>query len=95
MWRNILVSCVFVLTAVPTLTLSPRAGATTRRVANNGVDSASCGTSANPCRSITQAIANAADGDRIVVGPGTYGDLNNDGVLGNSPGEENPGFPGA
>ena len=63
-------------------------------MANNGVDSASCGTSTNPCRSITQAIANAADGDRIVVGPGTYGDLNNDGVLGNSPGEENPGFPG-
>jgi hypothetical protein len=94
MWRNISRRCVFVLTALASLTFAPRAGATTWRVANNGVDSTSCGTSANPCRSITQAIANASGGDKIVVGPGTYGDLNSDGILGDSPGEENPGVVG-
>lgn len=57
------------------------------QVATNGLDSATCGVPPNPCRSITQAIANAADGDTILVRPGLYGDLNNDGVLG-GPGEE-------
>jgi hypothetical protein len=101
MWRNFLsernrlgAMCVSLLAAVIALALSPQAGATTWKVANNGVDSASCGASANPCRSITQVIANASDGDKIVVGPGTYGDLNNDGILGDSPGEENPGVVG-
>lgn len=41
-------------------------------VGNNGVDGAGCGTRASPCRSISQAIANATDGDKIVVGPGRY-----------------------
>ncbi len=59
-------------------------------VANNGLDSASCGLLASPCRSLTQAIANASANDRIIVGPGRYGDLNEDRILGNSPGEENP-----
>jgi Right handed beta helix region len=56
-------------------------------VATNGLDSATCGPFATPCRSITQAIANAADGDTVLVRPGLYGDLNNDGALG-GPGEE-------
>jgi len=48
-------------------------------VANDGVDSTSCGTSrTTQCRSITQAIKNAADGDTIEVGAGRYGDLNGD-----------------
>jgi len=63
--------------------------AATRHVEITGVDGPSCGSKASPCRSIGQAIANATDGDSVVVGPGVYGDLNGDGVLGAS-GEENP-----
>lgn len=63
------------------------AGAVTLHVQNNGVDSATCGTVAAPCRSITRAIANSVPKDRILVGPGRYGDLNGNGVLG-EPGEE-------
>ena len=39
-------------------------------VENNGVDSASCGAVTQPCRSISQAITNASDGDTVTVGPG-------------------------
>ena len=42
-----------------------------------------------PCRSISRGIANAADGDTIVVGPGRYGDLDRDGTL-SEPNEEGP-----
>jgi len=56
-------------------------------VGNNGLDSDSCGSSETPCRSITQAIANASPGDLIVVGPGRYGDVDNDGDL-DDPGDE-------
>src|SRR5262249_23241391 len=41
-----------------------------------GVDSPTCGTKAAPCRSLSQAIANASPGDTILAGPGFYGDLN-------------------
>jgi len=47
--------------------------AATLHVENNGIDSPSCGAVTEPCRSISQAIANATDGDKIVVGPGRYG----------------------
>jgi parallel beta-helix repeat protein len=56
--------------------------ATTLNVANNGVDSSSCGGKDLPCRSISQAIANASPDDTIVVGPGRYGDLNGNGIFG-------------
>jgi hypothetical protein len=56
-------------------------------VANNGLDSLTCGAKAHPCRSIGRAIANANAGDTLLVGPGRYGDLNNNGVFG-EPGEE-------
>src|SRR5215510_6400286 len=59
----------------------------TVHVANNGVDSGSCGTFANPCRSITRGMQVAAAGDTVLVRPGRYGDLNRDGQLG-GPGEE-------
>jgi parallel beta-helix repeat protein len=55
--------------------------------ANNGLDSPACGAISDPCRTITQAIANAVDGDTIVAKPGRYGELDNDGALG-SMGEE-------
>jgi parallel beta-helix repeat protein len=59
----------------------------TWRVANNGVDDSTCGGVRNPCRSISQAIANATAGDTILVGPGRYGDLNGDGDF-DDPGDE-------
>jgi hypothetical protein len=57
------------------------------QVANNGLDSATCGSRAAPCRSIGRGIERAAAGDTVLVGPGKYGDLNEDGLLG-GPGEE-------
>ena len=69
------------------LWLASSAYAATLHVSNRGTDGPSCGSTANRCRSITQAIANAAPGDTIMVGPGRYGDLDSDGVLG-EPGEE-------
>jgi parallel beta-helix repeat protein len=56
-------------------------------VANDGVDSINCGSRSSQCRSISQAIDNAIDGDRIAVGTGLYGDLNGDGTM-SGPGEE-------
>ncbi|MBI3661315.1 hypothetical protein HY230_12700, partial [Candidatus Acetothermia bacterium] len=56
-------------------------------MANYGVDASGCGTITLPCRSISHAIALASDRDRIIVGPGHYGDLNRDGDFEDS-GEE-------
>lgn len=43
------------------------------RVSSNGTDSATCGGGGEaPCRTIAQAVTNAADGDAILVGPGAY-----------------------
>jgi parallel beta-helix repeat protein len=63
------------------------ADAGTWYVATNGVDREACGTTAEPCRSIRQAIVLASAGDTIVVGPGRYGDLNGNGIFGEA-GEE-------
>jgi hypothetical protein len=60
-------------------------------VQNNGVDGASCGTQAAPCRSITRALAVAAPGATIHVGPGRYGDLNRNGEF--DSGDEGPPQP--
>jgi len=54
------------------LALAPAVQAGTVHVANNGLDSGSCGTKADPCRSITQGIKNAGLGDHVTVGPGAY-----------------------
>lgn len=63
------------------LMASPQNSSTrTLYVANNALDSATCGSSNKPCRSISRAIANARNGDRIIVRPGRYGDLNSDGI---------------
>src|SRR5262245_14686348 len=72
---------------VAAIALAAPANAATLRVANNGVDGAGCGTTTSPCRSLSRAIANAVAGDRIIVGPGRYGDLDRDGTFGES-GEE-------
>jgi hypothetical protein len=64
--------------------------AKTLAVAVSGTDDAGCGGKTTPCRSLARAIANAAAGDSIVVGPGRYGDLDGDGVLGETGEEPSP-----
>ena len=56
-------------------------------VTNASQDNIECGSISQPCRSISQAINNAEAGDHIMVGPGIYGDINNDGDF-DDPGEE-------
>lgn len=75
------------LTAVITLGACAVADAAVWHVANNGVDAPLCGSRNAPCRSISAAIARAEAGDRIVVGPGRYGDVNGDGDF-DDPGDE-------
>ena len=65
-----------------------RSNAATVYVANDGKDGASCGTEPLPCRSLSAAVARASDGDTVEVGPGRYGDLDGNGALGNTAGEE-------
>jgi hypothetical protein len=64
------------------------AAAATLRVAAYGSDSGACGSNF-PCRSISQAIENAASGDTIYVGPGHYGDVSGNGDFA-GPGDEHP-----
>lgn len=100
--RNILVWVWLVAGVLVTVGIEERARATNQgdvlHVANNGMDSLVCGSKANPCRSISQAITNASAGNTLLVGPGRYGDLNRDGDF-DDPGEEaarlNCGFTGA
>jgi hypothetical protein len=82
-------SCVLTFATLITMAALPatEAMSATRYVANHGVDSGACGSSTDPCRSITQAITNAGAGDTVSVGPGLYGDVDGDGVLGEA-GEE-------
>jgi hypothetical protein len=64
-------------------------------VADVGVDGPACGLTASAaCRSIGQAIELATAGDTIIVGPGRYGDLNGNQVLGET-GEERGSDSGA
>jgi len=61
--------------------------------ANDGIDNTDCGPEGKlPCRSISRAIAHASAGDKIIVGPGMYGDINRDGTVNPSgdSGEEAP-----
>jgi hypothetical protein len=69
--------CAFriVIAAALLCALGASAEGATFSVANNGIDGPTCGPKASPCRSISQAIVNAAAGDKIVVGPGRYGVL--------------------
>ena len=64
----------------------------TLHVENNGMDSAVCGSAISPCRSISRAITNASEGDRVVVGPGRYGDLNRNGTVESGEEAAEPGF---
>ena len=57
------------------------AGAATVYVANTGSDGAACGTVSSPCRTINQGVVVASNGDRVVVQPGVYGDVDGDGFF--------------
>lgn len=84
--RDYLLPVLLIVAALGAL-VATSAEAATVFAANNGVDGPSCGAKSSPCRSITQAIAVAAPADKVIVGPGSYGDLDCDGVVG-EPGEE-------
>lgn len=49
--------------------------ARTWHVENNGLESDTCGSQKEPCRSMRTTVFKAADADEIVVGPGEYGQL--------------------
>lgn len=66
---------------------APQAWAEVQYVANTGSDAGPCGAAETPCRTISRAIALAAPGDRVVVLPGVYGDVDGDGEF-VSPGDE-------
>ena len=66
------------LIGLAVLSTASAAHATTWHVENNGTDSSTCGATVDPCRTIGQAITNAAAGDTVVVGPGLYGNLGYD-----------------
>jgi hypothetical protein len=57
------------------------ARAATLHVANVGGTNNVCGSRAEPCPEIGQALEYAADGDTIVVGPGLYGDPDGNGFV--------------
>lgn len=82
LWRKPTLTALCVLGA-----LAGPVSAKTLHVENNGVDGPNCGGKAGACRSISRAIANAADGDRIIVGPGIYGDIDGDNAF-TTPGDE-------
>lgn len=85
-------ACAVALAALATTGPAQAAGATLY-VANNGVDNLDCGPEGLlPCRSISRAIAHASAGDEIIVGPGTYGDIDRSGlaVPAGDSGEEAP-----
>jgi hypothetical protein len=79
---SVLFLACLLLTGAPATSLAAKL-----LVAANGTDSGTCGGTTSPCRSITQAISNAAAGDTIEVGPGRYGDVNRNGTFGET-GEE-------
>jgi hypothetical protein len=70
--------CIAALGAAIITVGSASASSATLDVTNDGADSATCGAQTKPCRTISQAIDNAADGDSIEVGAGTYGNLSGD-----------------
>lgn len=66
------IAAVSIVAVIVLLGFAPLAAAATRYVAVNGADASDCGSKTRPCRSITQGIALAAAGDKVIVGPGIY-----------------------
>ena len=63
------------------------ASAATIHVGNHGSDAAGGGSAAAPCRTISQGVRAASPGDRVLVQPGVYGDVDGDGAF-VTPGDE-------
>lgn len=80
---------LLVAAALSVVAMPASADAATLHVATYGVDGFACGDADSPCRSIGRAIALAAAGDTVIVGPGRYGDVNADGDF-DDPGDEQP-----
>jgi hypothetical protein len=76
---------------VSTFILSSVASAAGRSiyVTTDGTESASCGAQTSACRSISQGLENATDGDTILVGAGRYGNISG-GTSYTGPGDEHP-----
>jgi len=74
--RTAFASYVSILALTAALSVSQAVGASEILwTTNYGTDSGSCGSFGSPCRSISQAIENAVDGDAIWVGAGQYGNV--------------------
>jgi Right handed beta helix region len=75
-WKRILilssVALPVVLAALATGPIISVLAASTLNVSPSGTDSATCGAVASPCKTISQAIANASVGDTVLVAAGTY-----------------------
>jgi parallel beta-helix repeat protein len=56
----------------------------TIHVANNGVDGPACGTETAPCRTINEGLDRLPRGGNLLVHPGIYGDVDDDGVASGS-----------
>jgi hypothetical protein len=84
-WARTLISVLF---ALPIAGIHPAAAAVLW-VTNDGADNSSCGSQTAPCRSISQGIENASDGDTIEVGAGHYGNVSGN-VNFTGPGDEHP-----
>jgi hypothetical protein len=78
--------------AASLISFSSPASSTEFKVTNDGQDGPTCGSTSNPCRSISQAIENASDGDSITVGAGLYGNISGNANFG-GPGDEHPSVP--
>lgn len=63
---------LLLIAAIPARQTQAAPQATTWRVAATGTDNASCGTTAQPCRTIQQAVNLSGSGDTILVAAGTY-----------------------
>ena len=79
--------------AVFVLSSTAHAAGRTLYVSNDGADSGGCGSQQVPCRSISQGIENAVDGDTIMVGAGRYGNISGSPTFG-GPGDEHPQITG-
>ena len=75
------------LMALLALAAAAPVSAATLLVAVDGIDTADCGSKTAPCRSLSLAIAHSNPDDTIVVGPGRYGDIAEDGDF-TDPGDE-------
>lgn len=83
--RRLVIRCTLALAFAGLI--AGHARAASLMVANDGTDSSSCGSSSEPCRSISQAIMNAPANATIWVGAGRYGDVSRTGTF-TVPGDE-------